>query len=97
MAVDGGSYDSPAHHVVLRGRTIRDIGPEGNRDAIKRSCLDNFGVQGCTIERWGSSRLPQCEIVGCTFRYRSDPGDSSGRDNRFGNLFDQIFPVLLVE
>ena len=76
---DGGSYDSPAHHVVLRGLTIRDVGPNGNRDAIKLSGLDNFRVENCMIERWGDSGsgidMVGChagEITGCTFRYRSD-------------------------
>lgn len=29
---DGGSYDSPAQHVVLQGLTIRDVGSDGNHD-----------------------------------------------------------------
>ena len=61
---DGGSYDTPAHHVVLRGLTIRDVGPEGNRDGIKLSGLDNFRVEDCTIERWGD-RGSGIDMVGC--------------------------------
>src|SRR5207253_1248794 len=51
---DGGSFDSPAHHIVLRGLVIRDIGPSGNRDGIKLSGVDEFRLQDCTLERWGS-------------------------------------------
>lgn len=76
---DDASFETPAHHVVLRGLTIRDVGPEGNRDGIKLSGLDNFRVENCIIERWGTSGsgidMVGChegEIVGCTFRYRGD-------------------------
>lgn len=76
---DGGSYDSPAQHIVLRDLQIRDIGPGGNRDGIKLSGVDDFTIAGCTIERWGSSGsgidmvgCHQGRITGCTFRYRGD-------------------------
>lgn len=75
---DGGSYDSPAHHVILRGLTIRDIGPNGNRDGIKLSGVDDFRVEFCTVERWGQSGsgidmvgCHQGQIVGCTFRHKN--------------------------
>ena len=73
---DGGSYESPAHHVVLRGLAVRDVGPNGNRDGIKLSGLDNFLVDSCTVERWGSGGSAidmvgchQGRILGCTFRH----------------------------
>ena len=76
---DAGSLDSPAHHVVLRGLTIRGVGPEGNRDGIKLSGVDDFRVEGCTIERWGNGGSAidmvgchQGEIRECTFRHRGD-------------------------
>jgi hypothetical protein len=79
---DGGSYDSPAHHVVLRGLVVRDIGPEGNRDGIKLSGVDDFRVEGCTVERWGSGGsgidMVGChrgEVTGCTFRHGDRRGD----------------------
>ncbi len=50
---DGGSYENPARHVVLRNLTIRDIGPKGNRDGIKLSGVNDFVVDSCTLERWG--------------------------------------------
>jgi hypothetical protein len=34
---DGGTLDSPSHHILLRNLVIRDIGPTGNRDGIKLS------------------------------------------------------------
>ncbi len=61
---DGGSYESPAHHIVIRGLTIRDIGPRGNHDGIKLSGVDNFLIASCTIERWGTSGSG-IDMVGC--------------------------------
>ena len=76
---DGGSYDTPAHHVVLRGLIVRDVGPRGNRDGVKLSGLDDFRIENCTIERWGDGGsgidMVGCHngvVAGCTFRYRSD-------------------------
>jgi hypothetical protein len=62
--------------------TIRDIGPAGNRDGIKLSGVDDFRVESCVIERWGSTGsgidMVGCHdgrITGCTFRHRrSDAG-----------------------
>jgi hypothetical protein len=80
---DGGSYDSPAHHVLLRGLVVRDVGPEGNRDGVKLSGVDDFRVEGCTVERWGSGGsgidMVGCHrgvVTGCTFRHGDSVGDS---------------------
>jgi hypothetical protein len=61
---DGGTFDTPAHHVVLRGLKVRDIGPEGNRDGIKLSGLDDFQITRCLIERWGAGGSG-IDMVGC--------------------------------
>jgi hypothetical protein len=67
---------------LLRNPVIRDVGPTGNRDGIKLSGVDDFRVEGCTIERWGSGGsgidMVGChrgEIVGCTFRHGDTVGD----------------------
>lgn len=80
---DGGTLDRPSHHIVLRNVVVRDIGPTGNRDGIKLSGVDDFRVEGCTVERWGSGGsgidMVGChrgEIVGCTFRHGDTTGDS---------------------
>jgi hypothetical protein len=62
---DGGSFDSPAQHVVLRGLTVRDIGARGNQDAIKLSGLVHFRIEGCSLERWGSGGGSGIDMVGC--------------------------------
>jgi hypothetical protein len=61
---DGGTYETPARHVVLRDLTVRDVGPSGNRDGIKLSGVRDFLVTGCTIERWGD-RGSGIDMVGC--------------------------------
>ena len=78
---DGGTFETPAHHVVLRNLTVRDVGPKGNRDGIKLSGVDDFRVEGCTVERWGSGGsaidMVGCHkgvIEGCTFRHNGKAG-----------------------
>lgn len=61
---DGESFDTPSHHIKLRGLTVRDIGPKGNSDGIKLSGVTDFGVEHCVIERWGASGQG-IDMVGC--------------------------------
>jgi len=81
---DGGTFETPAHHIVLRGLVVRDVGPEGNRDGIKLSGVDDFRVENCTIERWGSGGsgidMVGCHrgvIKDCTFRHGDDTGGNA--------------------
>lgn len=78
---DGGQYDSPAHHIVLKGLTVKEVGPEGNCDGIKLSGVTDFRVEGCTVERWGDGGqgidMVGCHrgmIEGCTLRFEDDKG-----------------------
>jgi hypothetical protein len=79
---NGGGADGAAHHVVLRGLKIRDIGGKQNADAIKLSGVDDFRVSHCTIERWGTGGGSGIDMVGChrgvieenTFRHDDPPG-----------------------
>ncbi|MDW8103699.1 MAG: right-handed parallel beta-helix repeat-containing protein [Armatimonadota bacterium] len=78
---DGGQYDSPTHHIVLKGLTVRNIGPEGNCDGIKLSGVTDFRVEGCVVERWGDGGqgidMVGCHrgvIEGCTLRFVDDKG-----------------------
>ncbi len=61
---DGGSYETPTHHILLRGLTVIDVGSDGNHDGIKLSGVDDFRVEDCTIERWGK-RGQGIDMVGC--------------------------------
>jgi hypothetical protein len=61
---DGGTYETPAHHLVLRDVRVRDIGPTGNRDGIKLSGVDHFRVERCFITNPGDSGSA-IDMVGC--------------------------------
>ena len=61
---DGGSFDTPARGVVLRGLKVADIGKGGNQDGIKLSGVEDFRVEGSTIERWGVGGSG-IDMVGC--------------------------------
>jgi hypothetical protein len=81
---DGGTFDTPSHHILLRGLRVYDIGPEGNRDGIKLSGLDDFRIEGCIVERWGSGGsgidMVGCHrgvIQGCTFRHGDREGSNA--------------------
>jgi hypothetical protein len=89
---DGGTPESPAHHVVLHGLVVRDVGPDGNRDGIKLSGLVDFRVEACTVERWGRGGsavdMVGCQrgtIEGCTFRHSADASGASGVQAKGGS------------
>jgi len=82
---DGGTPETPTHHVVLRDLVVRDVGPDGNCDGIKLSGLVDFRVENCTVERWGRGGsavdLVGCRrgtIEGCVFRHTEGASDGSG-------------------
>lgn len=99
---DGGKRDAAgAHHIVLRGLRVRDVGGGGNEDGIKLSGVRDFRVEDCTVERWGAAGsgidMVGCHrgmIVGSMFRHTNPPsangvqakGGSSGITIR-GNHF----------
>jgi len=78
---DGGSFDTPTHHIKLVGITVRDIGPQGNCDGIKLSGVTDFQVENCVIERWGDGGqgidMVGCHngtIANCILRFEDDKG-----------------------
>ncbi len=48
---DGGSAETPTHHVVLRDLYVHDVGTGGNNDCIKLSGIDDYFVLDSRIER----------------------------------------------
>jgi parallel beta helix pectate lyase-like protein len=77
---DAGDFQSPARHIRLRRIQVSDIGPQGNCDAIKLSGVDDFAVENCRLEEWGTGGsaidMVGCHrgvIEGCTFRHRKAP------------------------
>ncbi|MHC4323794.1 MAG: right-handed parallel beta-helix repeat-containing protein [Planctomycetota bacterium] len=59
---DGGTFETPSHHILLDNITILNTGPTGNRDALKMSGVDEFVVKNCRFEGWGGSGI---DLVGC--------------------------------
>lgn len=75
---DGGTYDTPSHHIRLQNLVVRDL-PAGNHDGIKLSGVNNSFVDGCLVERWGGSAVDMvgCHMMAvqnCTFRKGGDSG-----------------------
>lgn len=61
---DGGSYATPAHHVVFDNCTFRDISATGNNDLLKLSGLDSFEIRNCRFLN-GSPGGSGVDMVGC--------------------------------
>ncbi|MGC9317595.1 MAG: right-handed parallel beta-helix repeat-containing protein [Armatimonadota bacterium] len=61
---DGGSFETPTHHIVLRRLTVMEVGPEGNCDGIKLSGVVDFLVEDCIVRDWGSGGSA-IDMVGC--------------------------------
>ena len=64
LNVDDGTQGTGTKGIVLRDLTVIGRGSEGNRDGIKLSGLDNFKVERCRVEAWGSSGSG-IDMVGC--------------------------------
>ncbi|HEX5137854.1 MAG TPA: right-handed parallel beta-helix repeat-containing protein [Planctomycetota bacterium] len=82
---DGGTFETPSHHVILRDVVVRDCGGRGNEDGIKLSGVDDFRLERCTVERWGRGGsavdMVGCHrgvIDGCTIRDREEATAASG-------------------
>jgi len=61
---DGGSYETPAHHVIFDHCTFRDMNASGNNDLLKLSGLDYFEVRHCTFLN-GATGGSGIDMVGC--------------------------------
>ena len=59
---DGGTAETPSHHLMIEALTVTDIGPRGNLDGLKMSGIDDFVVRRCRFEGWGGSAI---DMVGC--------------------------------
>jgi hypothetical protein len=61
---DGGTYNSPAHHILFENCTFRDMAVSGNNDLLKLSGLDDFEVRNCTFLN-GAGSGSGIDMVGC--------------------------------
>ncbi len=63
---DGGSIETPAHHITFRDLTFAAMAATGNNDQLKLSGLDSFVVENCVFED-GSAGGSGVDMVGCHF------------------------------
>jgi len=87
---DGGTFDTPSHHVVLEKIRVAEIGPNGNFDGIKLSGLDDFVVRDCMVEGWGGQAVDMvgCHrgvLEGCTFRGKEGFSQDTGPQTKGGS------------
>ncbi|MBU3680134.1 MAG: hypothetical protein FGM32_11110, partial [Candidatus Kapabacteria bacterium] len=61
---DGGTFDTPTHHITFRRITFGAMGATGNNDQMKLSGLDDFVIEECTFED-GSAGGSGADMVGC--------------------------------
>lgn len=61
---DGGSYDTPAHHITIERCEWRAMNATGNNDQLKLSGLDSFTVANCRFLN-GSAGGSAVDMVGC--------------------------------
>lgn len=61
---DGGTFDTPTHHITFRSITFGAMGATGNNDQLKLSGLDDFVVEDCIFED-GSAGGSGADMVGC--------------------------------
>ena len=60
---DGGSYETPARHLVLRNLSFSRVGDGGNHDCLKLSGVDDFYVEGSRFV--GCNQGEGIDMVGC--------------------------------
>jgi len=62
---DGGSYNTPSHHLVFDSCTFRDINATGNNDLLKMSGVDDFEIRNCIFLNGSTGAGDAIDMVGC--------------------------------
>lgn len=62
---DGGSYATPAHHLLFDSCTFRNINATGNNDLLKLSGVDSFEVRKCFFLNGSPGGGDAIDMVGC--------------------------------
>lgn len=63
---DGGSYDTPSHHVTIEECSFHDMDASGNNDLLKLSGLDSFQILDCYFAN-GAEGGSGVDMVGCHY------------------------------
>ena len=61
---DGGTYDTPSHHIVIDTCEWRSINATGNNDMLKMSGIDDFVISNCSFSN-GAAGGSMIDMVGC--------------------------------
>ncbi|MBI5646878.1 MAG: right-handed parallel beta-helix repeat-containing protein [Ignavibacteriae bacterium] len=61
---DGGTYDTPAHHIVISNCSWGRMNATGNNDQLKMSGVDYFEIRDCRFSN-GSAGGSMVDMVGC--------------------------------
>ena len=61
---DAGTFDTPAHHLIIENCEWRSINATGNNDELKLSGLDDFIIRNCRFAN-GSTGGSLVDMVGC--------------------------------
>ncbi len=61
---DGGTFDSPSHHINIENCQWRVMNASGNNDQLKMSGVDDFVIRNCNFSR-GSAGGSMVDMVGC--------------------------------
>ncbi len=61
---DAGSFDTPAHHIVIEDCEWRGMAATGNNDELKLSGIDDFVVRRCRFLH-GAAGGSMVDMVGC--------------------------------
>lgn len=90
---DGGDYNTPSKHIVIRNCIFRDMAGNGNNDLLKMSGVDSFLIEKCHFLNGGDGGSG-VDFVGCHWGevqdcYFDDPG-TSGIQNKGGTQFIRI-------
>ncbi len=61
---DGGTFDTPSHHIVFEACIFQNINATGNNDLLKMSGIDDFEVKDCRFLN-GAAGGSGIDMVGC--------------------------------
>jgi hypothetical protein len=61
---DGGSYDTPTHHIQIHNCIFKNMNAGGNNDLLKMSGVDEFSITQCTFMN-GAAGGSGIDMVGC--------------------------------
>jgi pectate lyase len=61
---DGGTFETPTHHIYIENCKFYNMGASGNNDFLKMSGVDDFEVWDCSFET-GAAGGSGIDMVGC--------------------------------